>query len=285
VSILNPIQSQTDPQKMNSRKAIITGGSTGIGRSTAICLARAGYDVAITYVTGDDEAKQTAAEIESLGRRCIVKQLDLSDPESANPCVDEMADELGGLDVMVSNAGMMVRQKMPNLDLETAYKIFNVNAFGAMMAIQRSIKHLLPGGLEGPPRETPGRIIVVTSVHEVIANPSDTLYTMTKHALGGMVKCLALDLSPLNVTVNSVAPGEIATPMNDMGPEDIASSKRPAIPVRRPGYPDEVGAVIEFLASEKSGFVTGARWTVDGGFEAAAPMAASGYREAYLKNS
>ncbi|EMI16891.1 acetoin dehydrogenase [Rhodopirellula maiorica SM1] len=270
---------------MNPRKAIVTGGSTGIGRSTAIVLARAGYDVAITYLSGDDEARQTADEIESLGRRCVVKQLDLSDPESANPCVDEMAGELGGLDVMVSNAGMMVKQKMPDLDLETTYKIFNVNAFGAMMAIQRSLKYLLPNGLTGPPRETPGRIIVVTSVHEVIANPSDTLYTMTKHALGGMVKCLALDLSPLNVTVNSVAPGEIATPMNDMGPEDIANSTRPAIPVRRPGYPDEVGAVIEFLASEKSGFVTGSRWTVDGGFEAAAPMAASGFRDAYLKQS
>ncbi|GAA5506185.1 SDR family oxidoreductase [Novipirellula caenicola] len=270
---------------MNSRKAIITGGSTGIGRSAALCLARSGYDVAITYVTDDKEAQNTAAEVESLGRRCVVKQLDLSDPESANPCVDAMVDQLGGLDVMISNAGMMVRKKMPDVDLDTAYKIFNVNTFGAMIAIQRSIKHLLPKGLDGPPRPTPGRIIVVTSVHEVMANPSDTLYTMSKHALGGLVKCLALDLSPLNVTVNSVAPGEIATPMNDMGPEDIENSVRPAIPVRRPGYPDEVGAVIEFLASEKSGFVTGARWSVDGGFEAAAPMAASGYREAYLKGA
>ncbi len=269
---------------MNSRKAIITGGSTGIGRATAVTLAKAGYDVAITYVNGEDEAKHTAKDVEALGRRCVIKQLDLSSPETANPCVDEMVDELGGLDVMVSNAGMMVQQKIPHIDLETTYKIFNVNTFGAMMAIQRSVKHLLPNGIDGPARETPGRIIVVTSVHEQIANPNDTLYTMTKHALGGLVKCLSLDLSPLNVTVNAVAPGEIATPMNNMSAEDIADAKRPAIPVRRPGYPDEVASVIEFLASEKSGFVTGSRWTVDGGYEAAAPLAASGFREIYLKS-
>ncbi len=269
-------------KQMGFQKAIVTGGSTGIGRSVAIALAKSGHDVAITYVSEQEEARHTATAIEAVGRRCVIKQLDLSNPETANPCVDEMVDELGGLDVMVSNAGMMVNKKMPDLDLATALQIFNVNTFGAMLAIQRSITHLLPNGLQGPPRKTPGRIIVVTSVHEVIAHPSDTLYTMTKHALGGLVKCLSLDLSPLNVTVNAVAPGEIATPMNKMAAEDFDTADRPAIPVRRAGHPDEVAAVIDFLASDKSGFVTGSRWTVDGGLEAAAPLAASGFREKYL---
>jgi len=268
-----------------SRKAMITGGSTGIGRSTAIALAKSGHDVAVTYATSDAEARETARLVEAEGGRCIVKQLDLTSPETANPCVDEMVDELGGLDVVVSNAGVMVNQKMPDIDLETARRIFNINTFGAIMVIQRGVHHMLPDGMNGDLRDTPGRVIVVTSVHEEIASPVDTLYTMTKHALGGLVKCLSLDLTPLNITVNAVAPGEIATPMNDMEAEEFDDTKRPAIPARRAGHPDEVAAVINFLASDQCGFVTGVRWPVDGGFEAATPLAASGYREAYLDDS
>ncbi|TWU46802.1 SDR family oxidoreductase [Rubripirellula reticaptiva] len=265
------------------RKAIITGGSTGIGRATAIALARSGHDVAITYASSETKAAETAELVRAEGVSCVVKQLDLSDPDAAKHCVDEMVDELGGLDVAISNAGLMVKKKMPNIDLESTHKIFNVNTFGAMMVLQRAVHHMLPGGMDGKPRETPGRIIVVTSVHEEIASPVDTLYTMTKHALGGLVKCLALDLSPLNITVNAVAPGEIATPMNDMDPGDFDDTDRPAMPVRRTGHPDEVAAVIDFLAGDKAGFVTGVRWPVDGGFEVATPLAASAYREAYLK--
>ncbi|MCC9658370.1 SDR family oxidoreductase [Rhodopirellula halodulae] len=265
-----------------SRKAIVTGGSTGIGRATAIALARAGHDVAITYAHGEEEAHQTSEMIAKTGQRCVVKKLDLSNPETADPVVDEMVDELGGLDVFVSNAGMMVNKTMPELDVETATKLFHVNTIGATLAIQRAAGHMLPEGLKGPRRETPGRIIVVTSVHEAIANPNDTLYTMSKHALGGLVKCLALQLSPLNITVNSVAPGEIATPMNDMDPDDAMSSHRDAIPVRRVGHPDEIAAVVTFLAGDTSGFVTGARWPVDGGFEAATPLAAEAFRKNLL---
>ena len=266
-----------------TRKAIITGGSTGIGRATAVMLAKSDYDVAITYASSNHEAEKTKRMVEAEGQQCVVRQLDLTDPETAIPCVDEMVDQLGGLDVVVSNAGMMVNRKMPDIDLKTTNQIFNVNTFGAMLVVQRAVHHLLPGGMDGEPRKAPGRVIFVTSVHEAIASPVDTLYTMTKHALGGLVKCLALDLSPLNVTVNSVAPGEIATPMNDMEPADYDNLDRPAIPARRAGHPDEVASVVRFLASEESGFVTGVRWPVDGGFEAATPLAASGYRKDYLK--
>lgn len=265
-----------------NRKAIITGGSTGIGRATAIAMARAGHDVAITYAHGQDEAQRTCEMVQAEGRVCVVKRLDLSDPKTANPVVDEMVGELGGLDVFVNNAGMMVNRTVPDLEMETAQQIFNVNTIGATLAIQRAVHHMLPNGLDGDPKSTPGRIIVVTSVHESIASPVDTLYTMTKHALGGLVKCLALHLTPLNITVNSVAPGEIATPMNDMDPSDAKGSRREAIPVRRVGHPDEVAAVINFLAGKQAGFVTGARWPIDGGFEAAAPLAASAFRDDYL---
>lgn len=268
-----------------NRIALITGGSTGIGRSTAVALAKSGHDIGITYASSEDEAATTSELVSREGRRCIIKQLDLSSPEQAIDIVDELVGDLGGVDTVVSNAGMMLRKQLCDIDFRSAQKIFNVNTLGATLFIQRCVHHMLPGGLSGPRRPRPGRIVVVTSVHEEIANPTDTLYTMTKHALGGLVKCLALDLSPLNITVNSVAPGEIATPMNDMEAEDFDDSERPAIPSRRSGHPDEVAAVIEFLSRESSGFVTGARWPIDGGFEAATPLAASAFRENYLENS
>ena len=100
----------TQQEDEMTHKAIITGGSTGIGRATAVALAKSGYDVAITYATSDQEANETKRMVEAEGQRCLIKQLDLTNPESANPCVDEMVDELGGLDVVVSNAGLMVNQ-------------------------------------------------------------------------------------------------------------------------------------------------------------------------------
>jgi NAD(P)-dependent dehydrogenase (short-subunit alcohol dehydrogenase family) len=267
---------------MRRRKAIITGGSTGIGRAIAIALAKSGHDIAFTYLSKPEEAGKTAESVREAGANCVVKHLDLTTPETAIPCVDEMVDELGGLDVVVNNAGMMVRRKLAEIDLDAARKIFHVNVIGAALLIKRCVEHLLPSGLNGEARPTPGRIIVITSVHERIANPEDTLYTMTKHALGGLVKCLALDLSPLNITVNAVAPGEVATPMNDMSADDAQRAQRPAIPVRRVGSPQEIAAVVDFLASPKSAFVSGASWSVDGGLEAAAPLAVSGFREQYL---
>ncbi|TWU66603.1 SDR family oxidoreductase [Crateriforma conspicua] len=268
---------------MNRRTAIVTGGSTGIGRATAIELAEYGHDVAITYRSSRDKAQETADAVEEAGGRCFIHQLDLSSPETAGPVVDQAVDQLGGLDVLVSNAGMMVRQTVPDLDLETARKIFDVNAIGAAMLIQRGVQHMVPDGDLSQARPTPGRVIVVTSVHETIANPQDTLYTMTKHALGGLVKCLALDLSPRNITVNAIAPGEVATPINGMDADDFDDVDRPAIPVRRAGAPKEIAAAVRFLASDDAGFVTGASWVVDGGLKVAAPLAASGFRKSYLQ--
>ncbi|GAB5406785.1 MAG: SDR family oxidoreductase [Aureliella sp.] len=268
---------------MSTQKALITGGSTGIGRATAIRLAKAGFDVAITYAHNRDEAETTQAKVNEAGRECHIAQLDLNQLERVDLVVDDLVGRLGGLDVLVNNAGMMVGQRLPDVTPQSMQEIFSVNVFGAVRITQAAMRHMLPEGMDGPARDNPGRVIVVTSVHEEIASPVDTLYTMTKHALGGFVKCLALDLTPLNVTVNAVAPGEIATPMNDMAPGDFDSTDRPAIPARRSGHPDEVAAVIEFLSGDNAGFVSGVRWPIDGGFEAATPLAASPYRDAYLE--
>ena len=287
-----------DPDRV--RKAIVTGGSTGLGRYIAIALAQDGCDVAITYAHNRDDAELTAEAVHHFGRACVIQQMDLETPEHAEPAIDEMVDQLGGLDIYVNNAGAMVQQRLPDIDLAEMQRLFNINTFGAVLGAQRALRHMLEmspskddegtieraaqsarwliSGKEVAPRKTPGRIIFVTSVHEKVASPADTIYTMTKHALGGLVKCAAFSTAGYNITVNAIAPGEIATPMNSMGPEDAVDTHRDDIPAKRAGHPTEIAEAVVFLASDQASFINGVSYDVDGGLAIAEPMAMQAYR-------
>ena len=283
------------------RNAIVTGGDSGIGRYTAIALAQDGCDVAITYAHHPEDAELTAAAIRRQGRRAIVQYMDLNDPQSAAPAVDAMVRELGGLDIFVNNAGEMEMKVFPEIELADLQRMFNVNTFGAVLAMQRAVRYMLGLGAESEeskfeeiaamarkvvtgkvtvPRSTPGRLIVITSVHEHIASPVDTVYTMTKHALGGFIKCAAYALAGTNVTVNGVRPGEITTPMNDAHPEDSLSTTRKYVPAKRPGHPAEIASMVRYLASDETAFINGASFDVDGGLSVGGPMASEGYQKA-----
>ncbi len=210
-----------------------------------------------------------------------------------------MVAQLGGLDVFVSNAGTMVMQRMPNITLAEMHRLFNINTFGAVLGCQHALRHLvgLTGGepestvemvknqaskvLTGKitkARQTPGRIIVITSTHEHVASPADTVYTMSKHALGGFIKCAAFETGGLNVTVNGIRPGEVATPINSMGPEDGLDKSRPHIPAKRVGHPAEIAEAVRFLAADSSQFISGVSYDVGGGLSIAQPMAMKAYR-------
>ena len=284
-----------------TRRAIVTGGTTGIGRYTAAALARDGFDVAITYANSPGEGRATVDAIERLGQRAVLQKLDTSQPATAGPAVDAMVEALGGLDVFVNNAGVMFNQQFVDMTLDKLTEIFNINTIGAAVAMQRAARHMvgiesdpaeqsavqtamqtarwLIGGREVEPRQTPGRIIVITSVHGRFASPADAPYTMTKHALEGLVQCAAIELGRYNITVNAVAPGEITTPMNDMEASDAQDTSREAIPAGRAGHPVEIADTVAFLASDRSSFTTGASYLVDGGFRAANPLAAAEYRK------
>ena len=292
-----PGKRDVDPNRL--RRAIITGGDSGIGRYTALALAQDNCDVAITYAHHREDAELTAQAVRHYGRQCYVHHLDLSMPENAIAAVDAMVEDLGGLDIFFSNAGKMGMQQFPNLELSDIDDMFRVNTFGAVLAMQRATRYLLgmdPDGnrskfdeistmarkvLTGKvasPRKTPGRIIVNTSVHEHIASPADTVYTMTKHALGGFIKCAAYALAGTNVTINGVRPGEIATPLNDMHPEKI-DNDRPYLTVRRTGHSTEIASMVRYLASDEAAFINGMSYDVDGGMTIGEPMSQEMYQK------
>ncbi len=248
------------------RKAIITGADSGIGQATAELLATEGFDVGITFHTDAAGAGHTREEIQRRGANCFVLQQDLTSPHTGD-IVDELTGQLGGLGVLVNNAG--TGQSEPALDMsyDRWRELLATDLDGAFLCAQRAARHLVSGGHGG-------RIINVTSVHEHVPRVGSAAYCAAKGGLGMLTKVLALELSQYGITVNSVAPGEIATPMTGKDEADAYFEERPGNPLGRPGHVNEVASVIGFLASPRSAYVTGTSVVVDGGLMS---MAAHGH--------
>ena len=240
------------------RTAIVTASDSGIGRATAVELARRGCDVGITWHSDEEGARQTAKEVESEGRRAEVRRLDLTQLPEAAQVIDELAEALGGVDVLVNNAGGGPTALAVDLTYEQWRQALDVNLDGAFLCAQRAARRMI-GAARG------GRIINVTSVHQLQPRVGSVAYDAAKGGLGLVTSTLALELGQYGITVNAVAPGEIATPMTGAEDEDPRAEHRPGVPLGRPGDAREVAAVIAFLAGPDSSYVTGATWPVDGG--------------------
>jgi NAD(P)-dependent dehydrogenase (short-subunit alcohol dehydrogenase family) len=238
--------------------AIVTGSDSGIGRACAVALARRGHDVAITYSRDEEGAHATAEEVGSHGRRAVVRQLDLTCSADVQPAIAALAGELGGLDVLVNNAGSGATTPFLDIELEEWRDVLEVNLTGAFLAAQAAARQMVDSG-------TRGRIVNVTSVHEHVPLEGATPYVVSKHGLGGLTKSMALELAQHGITVNSVAPGEIATPMTGQEDEDPRTNERPGIPLGRPGDAREVAELIAYVASPEASYTTGASYVVDGG--------------------
>jgi NAD(P)-dependent dehydrogenase (short-subunit alcohol dehydrogenase family) len=255
------------------RVAIVTGSESGIGRAVAAALAAQGCDVGITWYRDEAGGHATAEEVRALGRRAEVRHLDLTRLPEAADVIDELAGSLGGVDVLVNDAGTGHSTPLLDLDLDTWRAVVATDLDGAFMCLQRAARRMVAAGRGG-------RIVNITSVHEHAPRVGAAAYCAAKGGLGLLTRVAALELAEHGITVNAVAPGEIATPMTGQEDEDPTAPghDRPGVPLGRPGDAREVAAVVAFLASPEAAYVTGASWAVDGGMLQMGPMAGSHLR-------
>jgi NAD(P)-dependent dehydrogenase (short-subunit alcohol dehydrogenase family) len=238
--------------------AIVTGSDSGIGRSTAVVLAREGFDVGITWHTDEAGADETARQVGQHGRRAVVEHLDVTQGADAAGVVERMADELGALDVFVSNAGGVPPKPFLEYPLDDWRAAIEVNLTGAFVCGQRAAQLMVDAGRGGS-------IVNVTSVHEHVPLRGAAPYCAAKGGLGLLTKVMALELAEHGITVNAVAPGEIATEMTGNEDVDPGTQDRPLIPAGRPGHAEEIAETIAFLVSPGARYATGASFVVDGG--------------------
>jgi len=254
----------------SARVAIVTGSDSGIGKATAVALARQGCDIGITWHRDRDGAEAAADEVRGLGTRAEVRQLDLTRLPEAADVVDELADTLGGVEVLVNDAGTGHSTPLLDLDLATWREVLATDLDGAFLCLQHAARRMIAAGRGG-------RIVNITSVHEHQPRVGAAAYCAAKGGLGLLTRVAALELAEHGITVNAVAPGEIATPMTGQEDEDPTApgKHRPGVPLGRPGDAREIAAVVAFLASPAAAYVTGASWPVDGGMLQMGPMAGS----------
>jgi len=242
------------------KTVFITGGSHGIGRGLATRFAEAGADIAFNYGHDDQGARETVREVEATGRRALALKADMRCIAEVRAMMVDAAAQLGPLDILVNNAG--VEHKADFWDVtEADYDfVLDVNLKGLFFATQEFVRQLRRAA-------RPGKVVNISSVHEDRPFPGFSTYCASKGGVRMLTRDLAVELGPLGITVNSIAPGAIATPINSnlLNHPELVKALEEQIPLGRLGCPKDVAAVALFLASEDTAYVTGATYVVDGG--------------------
>ena len=243
--------------RLTGKRAVITGGDSGIGRAVAIAYAREGADVLIAYLNEDSDAKEVAGYVEQAGRRCVLMPGDLSEPAHCRAVIDRAAAEFGGIDILVNNAAyQMTHENLEDITAEEWDYTFRLNIGAYFYLTKAALAHMSPGAA----------IIGSSSVNSDMPSPTLAPYAATKAAIANFSASLAQLLGEKGIRVNSVAPGPVWTPLipATMPPEKVESFGENT-PLGRAGQPAELAPIYVLLASDEGSYISGARVAVTGG--------------------
>ena len=263
-----PVMPRCPPQKLLlGQKALVTGAGSGIGRAIAIALGEAGADVGINYVVGEDKALEACEEIRRRGARAIALRADVSDEGQVQAMFRRMFDEFGTIDVLVNNAGLQQDAAFEDLTLAQWNKVIGVNLTGQFLCAREAVREFKRRGVVPDVSCSAGKILCVSSVHEVIPWAGHVNYAASKGGVMLMMKSIAQEVAPYRIRVNSLCPGAIRTPINmeAWGTPEAYGELLKLIPYKRIGEPEEIGRAAVWLASDFSDYVHGVSLFIDGG--------------------
>jgi glucose 1-dehydrogenase len=268
----NPLDSllpaeQSLPLLLKGQTAIVTGASSGIGRAVAIALGAAGADVVVNYVGGEPAALEVVNRIRAAGRHATAVQADVSKSDQVEAMFQRVIAEFGTVDILVNNAGLQKDAAIDEMTLEQWNTVIGVNLTGQFLCAREAIKEFKRRGVKKDVSVSAGKIICVSSVHEIIPWAGHANYAASKGGVMLMMKSIAQEVAPHRIRVNSICPGAIRTPINTTAwntPEAYAALMT-LIPYKRIGEPEDIGRVAVFLASDLADYINGTSIFVDGG--------------------
>ena len=246
--------------KLEEKVAIVTGGSGGIGQSICQRLAQEGAKIVIDYHTHSEAAKKVKQKIEQAGSEGLIVQADLSKVDQIDNLVEQSIDRFGKVDILVNNAGLEKRADFWDVTEADYDLVLNLNLKAVFFATQAVVKHFRATNNQG-------KIINISSVHEELPFPHFTSYCASKGGVKMITRNLSVELGPLGITINNVAPGAIATPINHdlLNNAELLKKVTNNIPLGRMGEPEDVSGLVAFLASDEARYITGSTFYVDGG--------------------
>ncbi|MFJ9681642.1 SDR family oxidoreductase [Streptomyces sp. NPDC101194] len=261
------IQGLIPTHLLRGQKALVTGANSGIGRATAVALGQAGADVVVNYVAGREEAEKVVEEITALGVRAAAYEADVSDEQQVVAMTDRMVQEFGTIDILVANAGLQRDAPFTGMTLAQWQKVLDVNLTGQFLCAREATKEFLRRGVVPEVSRSAGKIICMSSVHQIIPWAGHVNYASSKGGVQMMMATLAQELAPKKIRVNAIAPGAIKTPINQSAWETPQAREdlRRLIPYDRIGNPEDIGYAAVVLASDLMDYVVGATLYVDGG--------------------
>ncbi|MDE3143553.1 MAG: SDR family oxidoreductase [Bacteroidota bacterium] len=253
--------------KLKGQSALVTGANSGIGKGVALALAKEGANVVINYVTHPEAAQEVVKEIEDLGGNAIAIMADVSKEDEVQHMFQEMFAHFGTIDILVNNAGLQKDSPFKDMSLADWQLVLNINLTGQFLCAREAVREFIRRGLVPERSKALGKIICMSSVHEVIPWGGHVNYATSKGGVMMLMKSMAQELAPQKIRVNSIGPGAIQTPINRPAwdtPEAL-NSLLTLIPYNRIGQPEDIGNLAVWLASDDSDYITGTTVFMDGG--------------------